>query len=37
MVRPSQKWIEKFSETLVPEMFVRITYGVTEPGLQEVT
>lgn len=35
MVRPSQKWIEKFSETLVPEMFVRITYGVTEPGLQE--
>lgn len=35
MVQPSQKWLDKFSETLVPEMFVRITYGVTEPGLQE--
>jgi hypothetical protein len=35
MVQPSQKWLDKFSETLVPEMFVRIAYGVTEPGLQE--
>lgn len=35
MVQPSQKWLDKFSETLVPEMFVKITYGVTEPGLQE--
>lgn len=35
MVQPSQKWLDKFSETLVPEMFVKVTYGVTEPGLQE--
>mgnify|MGYP006907954516 CR=1 FL=1 len=34
MVQPSDKWLEKFNNTLVPEMFVRITYSITEPGLQ---
>ena len=31
MVQPSQKWLDKFSETLVPEMFVRITYALQNP------
>ena len=35
MVQPSQKWLDKFNGTLVPEMFVKITYSITEPGLQE--
>ena len=35
MVQPSQKWLDKFNDTLVPEMFVKITYSITEPGLQE--
>ena len=35
MVQPSQKWLDKFNDTLVPEIFVKITYGITEPGLQE--
>lgn len=35
MVQPSQRWLDKFNETLVPETFVKITYAITEPGLQE--
>lgn len=35
MVQPSQAWLDKFDETLVPEMFIRILYSVTEPGLQD--
>lgn len=35
MVQPSQKWLNKFNDTLVPEMFVKIIYSITEPGLQE--
>lgn len=35
MVQPSQKWLAQFEETLVPETFVKITYAITEPGLQE--
>lgn len=35
MVQPSQAWLEKFDGTLVPETFVRITYAMTEPGLQD--
>lgn len=35
MVQPSQKWLDAFNGTLVPEMFVKITYSITEPGLQE--
>lgn len=35
MVQPSQKWLDKFNDTLVPEMFVKIVYSITEPGLQE--
>lgn len=35
MVQPSQAWLDKFDGTLVPETFVRITYSMTEPGLQD--
>lgn len=35
MVQPSQAWLDKYNETLVPEMFIRILYSVTEPGLQD--
>lgn len=35
MVQPSQAWLDKFNDTIVPEMFLRITYSVTEPGLQD--
>lgn len=35
MEHPSQKWLNKFSETLVPETFIRIFYDSTEPGVQK--
>lgn len=35
MVEVSDKWKEKFNETLVPEAFVEITCGITEPGINE--
>ena len=35
MEHPSQEWLDKFNETLVPESFVEIAYDSTEPGLQE--
>lgn len=35
MEHPSQKWLNKFSETLVPETFIKILYDSTEPGVQK--
>ena len=35
MVEVSDKWKEKFNETLVPEAFVEITCGITEPGINK--
>ena len=35
MIPVSNAWIEAHKQTLLPEMFVELTYGVTEPGLQE--
>ena len=35
MEHPSQKWLDKFSETLVPETFIKISYDSTEPGVQK--
>lgn len=35
MVEVSDKWKEKFNETLVPESFVEITCGITEPGINK--
>lgn len=35
MIDVSNAWKKKFNQTLLPEMFVEITYSVTEPGLQE--
>lgn len=35
MEHPSQKWLSKFSETLVPETFIKIFYDSTEPGVQK--
>lgn len=35
MEHPSQKWLNKFSETLVPETFIKISYDSTEPGVQK--
>lgn len=35
MEHPSQKWLNKFSETLVPETFINIFYDSTEPGVQK--
>lgn len=35
MEHPSQKWLNKFSETLVPETFIKIFYDSTEPGIQK--
>lgn len=35
MEHPSQKWLNKFSETLVPETFIKIFYNSTEPGVQK--
>lgn len=35
MEHPSQKWLNKFSETLVPETFIKIFYDSTEPGVQK--
>ena len=35
MINVSYDWIAAHKETLLPEMFVELTYGVTEPGLQE--
>lgn len=35
MVEVSDKWKEKFNETLVPESFVEIACGITEPGINK--
>lgn len=35
MEHPSQKWLNNFSETLVPETFIKIFYDSTEPGVQK--
>lgn len=35
MINVSTEWKNKFNQTLLPEMFVEISYRVTEPGLQE--
>lgn len=35
MEHPSQAWLDKFNDTLVPEEFVEISYNSTEPGVQE--
>ena len=35
MISVSSAWKEAHKQTLLPEMFVEVTYGVTEPGLQE--
>lgn len=35
MVEVSDKWKEKFNETLVPESFVEITCGIAEPGINK--
>lgn len=35
MEHPSQAWLNKFNDTLVPEEFVEISYNSTEPGVQE--
>lgn len=35
MIPVSSGWIAAHKETLLPEMFVEVIYGVTEPGLQE--
>lgn len=35
MEHPSQAWLDKFNDTLVPEEFVEIFYNSTEPGVQE--
>ena len=35
MVEVSDKWKEKFNETLVPESFVEITCGITEPSINK--
>lgn len=32
MEKVSDKWTQKFDETLVPETFVELTVGITEPG-----
>lgn len=33
MVNTSETWKKKFNQTLVPESFVEITCGITEPGV----
>lgn len=35
MEHPSQAWLDKFNDTLVPEELVEISYDSTEPGVQE--
>ena len=35
MEHPSQAWLDKFNDALVPEEFVEISYNSTEPGVQE--
>lgn len=35
MINVSKEWEAAQKETLLPEMFVEISYEVTEPGLQE--
>lgn len=35
MITVSNAWREARDKTLLPEVFVEVTYGVTEPGLQE--
>lgn len=36
MEHPSQAWLDKFNDTLVPEEFVEISYDNILPGLQEL-
>lgn len=35
MIPVSSGWVAAHKETLLPEMFVEVTYRVTEPGLQQ--
>lgn len=35
MISVSDRWKELNKQTLLPEMFVELTYNITEPGLQE--
>lgn len=35
MINVSYDWVAAQKETLLPEMFLELTYSVTEPGLQE--
>lgn len=35
MINVSYDWVAAHKETLLPEMFLELTYSVTEPGLQE--
>ena len=35
MIDVSVGWVNAHQETLLPEMFVELTYGATEPGLQQ--
>ena len=37
MVEVSDKWKEKFNETLVPESFVEITCGITAVSYTHLT
>lgn len=34
MIAVSSGWVNAHQETLLPEMFLELTYGATEPGLQ---
>lgn len=35
MERTTDKWMQKFNDTLVPETFVEITVGITAPGVNK--
>ena len=35
MIAVSSGWVDAHQKTLLPEMFVELTYGATEPGLQQ--
>lgn len=35
MISVSNEWVSAHKETLLPEMFIKLTYGATEPGLQQ--
>lgn len=35
MINPSHAWLGKLNDTLLPECFVEVTYGITELGIQE--